>query len=291
MPNTARIKRKREAVNVFELAKAFGDGDFPTGINNLRSVSHNNKRAIAAVMKSRNRRVRRTKRRRGRRSRMPAALKPMRLPVKRIVMYESTSGSKHRWYYVIPLSLLTASFTSTFQEFKVISMTVTYTPNNSLSETGLYASIMLDREGFGSFGSATATSWFSYLGNMPGSVIKPRHAPSTHRWKPTEPSVRDWFNKDQVANVHLATIYICNNGKEDVELGGLLNIKAVLLARGRYWNAAIADPNPIRLQPAIIPGFTEQAGPCPREDEFVTLDAPRSNASSHSSIVEGVASL
>lgn len=235
-----------------QLLLAVGKGNYVEGARIWHDINSKVKDPLVAIM--RQRRNRRSRggvrgRGRGRRSRVPAALKPTRISVRRIVMYQETSGSSHRWYYQIPLSLFAASFKQTFDEFKVISMTVKYIPNNSLNETGLYTAIMLDREGFGSFGSATAVQWFEYLGCMPGSVIKPRHAPSFHRWKPTEPSARDWIRGDASSKVVLATIYICNNGKETEELGGLLEIRANLLFRGRYWDASVSGMPPPSVAP------------------------------------------
>lgn len=266
-----------------QLLLAIGKGNYIDGARIWNDIRTKTKDPLGAVM--RQRRNRRSRgggrgRGRGRRSRVPAALKPTRIPVRRIVMYEETSGSAHRWYYPIPLSLFVASFKQTFDEFKVISMTVKYIPNNSLNETGLYTAIMLDREGFGSFGSATAVQWFEYLGCMPGSVIKPRHASSIHRWKPTEPSARDWIRGDATSKIILATIYICNNGKETEELGGLLEIRANLLFRGRYWNASVSGMLPPSAVPSTSRDQIEVDPPSPQPQ-------PISRCSSRSSLIGG----
>lgn len=293
--HAARIKQRKEhvkrkqkgfqAAQYAKIALQLGQGNYVAGINTLKDLKKKVRDPVAAVMKGKARRQRQRGRKVGRRRGLPPALRPVRLNVKRIVMYEKTTGTEHRWYYQIPLSLFTASFTATFQEFKVVSMSVKYVPNNSLSETGLYTAVLLDRDGFGSYGAATAAQWFAYIGNMPGSVIHPRHAPSTHRWRPTEPSVKDWFNKDQVS-VTLATIYICNNGKETEELGGLLEIRATLLSRGRFWNAAISDP------PSMQPLGTHPQPPDERMSVQCTCDQDRpqralSRASSQASLVGG----
>lgn len=253
--HATRIKQRKEHIKrkgyqpteYVKIAYQLGRKDYVDALNSVRKLNKKTRDPVAAVMKAKARRQRSRPRKGGRKRGTPAALRPMRITVKRVVMYEKTSGSEHRWYYHIPVSLFAASFTASFQEFKVTSFSVRYIPNNSLSETGLYCSILLDRDGFGSYGAATATSWFTYLGNMPGSIIKPRHASSQHRWRPTEPSARDWLNKDQL-KTNLATIYVCNNGKETEELGGLLEIRGVMLVRGRFWDAAISSVPTIQQQ-------------------------------------------
>lgn len=216
-------------------------------------------------------------------------------------MYEQTSGSQHRWYYTIPLSLFSNSFKSSFEEFKVVSMVVKYIPNNSLNETGLYASVLLDRDGFGSFGTATAIQWFQYIGSMPGAIIRPRHTSTSHRWKPTEPTARDWTRGNIASTMRLATIYLCNNGKETEELGGLLDIKATLLVRGRYWNAAVQHPifrpsTPTYPPPGDAPPSTSAFFEPPIQgmvhaDEPRSEPTPMSRSSSRASLIGGFLAL
>lgn len=160
-----------------------------------------------------------------------------RIPVRRVVVYEASSGSYHRWYFNVKLSTFMHMFADEYQEFKVTRLRVRYVPNNATNETGLYSAVLLDREGFGSFGASTAVSWFPTIGAMPGAQIRPRYQPATMSWKPTEPTARDWYNRTQ--DVTYATVYICNNGKETDELGGLLEITGTLLARGLYYNAKV----------------------------------------------------
>lgn len=252
-------------------------GDVLGTVSAVRELTEKVKRPVSAVMGRRKQRRRQRRVGKGRRS-TPAALKPIRLPIKRVVLYSQTSGSQHRWYYVVPLSLITASLTDTFEEFKVINLSVKYVPNNAASETGLYTSVLLDRSGFGAFGAATAVQWFQYIGSMPGAVIKPRYQPTTHRWKPTEPSARDWIRGQDAKGMHLATIYICNNGLETEELGGLLDIRATLLARGRYWNAAVSVP----------PVFESPNADEPQPDE---KPSTLSRTSSQASLVGGFLAL
>lgn len=172
--------------------------------------------------------------RRGRRRLMEGV---SRLVVRRIVPYTSTFGSEHRWYYGITTNFINSSFSSTYHQFKYLDMSVRYRPNNAKNETGLYAYVLLDRGGFGTFGSASAASWFKTLGTMPGVKIRPRFESSVQIWRPTESSTRDWFTYDQETT--LAACYVCSNGKETEELGGIFEITARVLARGLYFSATV----------------------------------------------------
>lgn len=274
----------RKAKVYFDFVQALGEGDF---IKGARAYSDLRKRTTdpRGVIDMRRRNYRRKAKPKRRLRKVPENLRAIRLPQKRVVMYESTKGTEHRWYYQVKLSLLTASLRETFAEFKVVNLSVKYVPNNSLSETGLYVSVLLDREGFGGYGSATGVSWFSYLGSMPGSVIKPRHTSTLHRWKPTEPSVRDWRNKDE--DTVLATCYICNNGKETDELGGLFEIRALVLARGRFYNAAISHLPP----PHAFPLHSGTSGVVENSAAQDQVDRASSPMSSVSSVVGGFVNL
>lgn len=169
-----------------------------------------------------------------------------RIPVRRVVPYAASSGSEHRWYYNVKLSHFYGMFTSQYQEFRMANIRVRYLPNNSTNETGLYAAVMLDREGFGGYGAATAVKWFTTIGAMPGARIRARYTPTTFVWRPTEPSAREWCTYKQ--DITYCTVYICNNGLETEELGGMIEITGTLIARGLYYNAvvtAIARADPV----------------------------------------------
>lgn len=181
--------------------------------------------------------MRNNRRRRYRRSRRRAQVRATRLQVRRSVDFDATWGTDHRWYYPVKLNILNAAFKNTFDEFKVISITVRYLPNDAQNETGLLVFVLLDREGFGSYGSATGKSWFTTLAAMPRAKVGPRYRPAVQRWRPSEPSARDWFRHTD--NPTLCTAYVCNNGKETDVLGGNFQISATLLARGLYYNATV----------------------------------------------------
>lgn len=171
--------------------------------------------------------------------RTPPAMRVERHRVKIVIPYASTEGSWQRWFAHIKLSSFTKRFENVYSEFKITSLTARYHPNNSLNDIGLYAGVMLDRDGFGSYGAADASSWFNTIVAMPGSQVHPRYTASTYQWKPTEPSAREWRVKGD--DYHIATVYLCNNQPAAAtnSLGGDLVITATLLTRGLYYNAPV----------------------------------------------------
>lgn len=227
------MKVRDAAYYAYATHQAYSGDPIPAvqAVGSLLTKSKKNKSGMAPKRNKKPRRVRR------RIKRAPGALKVSKLNLRHVVLYEGTEGSQHRWYYQIKKSWLCSTFTSTFDEFKVLSIRVRYVPNNATNETGLYASVLLDREGFGNWGSSTAIQWFPTLGAMPGCRIRPRYAPTTHVWRPTEPTVRDWCRYNQ--DITYCTVYVCNNGKENEELGGLFEVSATFLARGIYYNAKV----------------------------------------------------
>lgn len=185
----------------------------------------------------RNRGSRRSNRRPRRRP-MPWA-RATTLRVKKVVTFAASRGSNHRWFYDIKYDQLIGNFKETYAEFKVMNFRASYLPNSSTSETGLYVSVLADKDGFGDYGPATAVSWFPSLCSFPGAKIRPRYVGCSHYWRPTEPSEREWHNRK--ADFHLATIYVCNNGAESDVLGGMIMIDATLKARGFYYDGKVLE--------------------------------------------------
>lgn len=235
------MTRNRRNIGITKLypiargVQSFIKGDYPeAAVSAVQALSSSKKEVPFGAMARGRPRRRVVRRRRGRR---PSRY--TRLTVKRSISFDATWGTDHRWYYPIRLSLLEQALNQTFDEFKVIRISVRYLPNDPQSETGLLAFVLLDREGFGAYGSSTGKAWFPVLSAMPGSRVGPRYRPYTLNWRPTEPSARDWFrHKD---NPVLCTAYICNNGSEKTTLGGVFMISATLLARGLYYNAGVSD--------------------------------------------------
>lgn len=200
----------------------------------VNATGSKNKKKNAKLFMARRKRQRVMVRRR-RTRRDPPALRTERHTVKVVIPYAKTDGSFQRWLYHVKLSDFTKRFVSVYSEFRVTSVYAKYLPNNSLNETGLYAGVFLDKDGFGNFGAATAPTWFPTIVAMPGSKVQPRYVASSYRWRPTEPSMREWRTKSE--DVELATLYLCNNGAVTDELGGAILLVATLLTRGMYYNA------------------------------------------------------
>lgn len=244
--NASKLNKWKQRVSTAILAAKAAQGDAWAGTQLALDTALNWKKALSAGMPPKLKRIRR---RRPRTQRKRSKFMGVsRIPVRRIIPYAATSGSQHRWYYPITLSLFAKAFYDEYSEFKATRIRVRYLPNNSTNETGLYTAVLLDRDGFGSYGTATASSWFTTIGAMPGAKVHPRFVASSYYWKPTEPTARDWFNRKQ--NITYCTIYICNNGQETEELGGMLEISCTMLARGMYYNALVTSM--IRANPEMF---------------------------------------
>lgn len=236
---TKKVSRSRQAIKYKWVT---GEGAVPVVTSSPVLCLNRRQTTVsstAGMNPQKRRKNRKPPRRRMRKPRVPPSLRPTRLAIRHIVPYSSTSGSAHRWYYSVRKNWLVGTFLKTFDEFKIVSIRMRYVPNNATNETGLYTCVILDRKGFGAYGSATASQWFSTIGAMPGSKIRPRYAATMMTWRPTEPSVRDWVATD--ADITYCTAYVCNNGLETNELGGLFEISAIILARGLYYDAKVRE--------------------------------------------------
>lgn len=216
------------------------------------------------IMPGRRKRVRRRRRRN-----LPAELRSVRIPSRRLIPYSATSGSQHRWLYAFKTSFLVSHLAKAFDSFRILSLKVSYHPDNAVNETGLCASVLLDGEGFGQFGPSTAANWFPFIGSMPGCLIRSRHETFVHTWKSTSPSSQQWFSPTTptgpTADQILATIYICNDGLETVELGGSLAVSYTVHCRGTFYNAKISS---IVRQHLAIWGY----GPTPSSSRALSFE-------------------
>lgn len=218
--------------------KVSKSGKLPKG-NKTRPIDYYSYDTSQMARKGKRKRARRV-RRRSRRGRMNGYFKSSLVPVKQVIEFSSTSGSNRRYTYPITISSLTAAFKSTFDEFKVQSITVIYRPNETAETQGVYVGVLLDHNGFGDYGASTASAWFKTLGAFPGSKIRHRHIPSTYYWRPTEPTARDWYRGTDPDRT-LARIYICDNEVTSTTavFGGLFEINARVRMRGLYYGAAV----------------------------------------------------
>lgn len=168
------------------------------------------------------------------------------------------SGGKGVWYLYIKIKPLTVEYASTFDEFKIKSLRVTYLPNNNTSATGIYSSVLLDQGGFGNATSGTEKGWFRTIASMPGSRVTHRNQNNTYFWKPTESSANNWYRPQTDSDYTVCTMYFADNGQESVELGGVLKITGHVLGRGMFWNAPTAK----RQQHYIERHLQIEAGDC-----------------------------
>lgn len=182
---------------------------------------------------------RRRRRRQRQRRRANAAFKITRFNVKHVFLWKDFNGDHGKFWLKINLSTLVYPYSFAFDEFRVSRIRCVYKPNNAVSETGLYAAVLLDGAGFGSYGTGTEAGWFRSLATFPGSRIQPRHLPVGLVWYPTEPSDREWLRFVDDKNTILCSVWFCDNGMETAELGGVLEVTASIQARGLYWNASV----------------------------------------------------
>lgn len=166
-------------------------------------------------------------------------MKPIRIPVRVSIPWSRTSGTTGKWYFHIKLSSLIEHFTSTYDEFKIIRLTIRWLPNNSTSSQGLCAAVLMDQNGFGDFGSGAASSWFTSISAMPGSYVGNRHMSFRLNWRPTEPDSRNWrsYQRSEAKYV-VCSFYMADNGSEDSETGGVILVSGTALGRGMYYNAS-----------------------------------------------------
>lgn len=166
-------------------------------------------------------------------------LRPVRIPFRCSIPWARTKGTTGKWSMAITLNELIKGFTNTYDEFKVARLTVRWLPNNSTSSSGLCAAVLMDQDGFGEFGSAAASAWFTTISSMPGSYVGNRHSTFSLRWRPTEPASREWrsYQRSQTTYV-ICHFYMADNGAEDSETGGIILVSGTGFGRGMYYNAA-----------------------------------------------------
>lgn len=166
-------------------------------------------------------------------------LRPIRIPVRSTIEWSRTKGTSGKWSFSIKLNDLIKNFVSTYDEFKVLKLIVRWLPNNSTNSQGLTSAVLMDQDGFGEFGSASAASWFNTICSMPGSYVGNRHTSFALRWKPTEPTARDWRSYQRGETSYtVCHFYMADNGEEDSELGGIILITGLAQGRGMYYNAS-----------------------------------------------------
>lgn len=191
---------------------------------------------------------------------MNAYLKPVKIPVRASITWARTSGTTGKWSFKILLSDLIKNFQKTYDEFKILRLSLRWLPNNSTNSSGLCAAVLMDQNGFGELGGASAASWFTTLSAMPGSYVGNRHTSFSLRWKPTEPDARQWRSYERgETNYIVCHFYMADNGAEDSETGGIILVNGIAQGRGLYYNAATVR-HQLALQ-AIADDFEIMEGP------------------------------
>lgn len=166
-------------------------------------------------------------------------LRPVKIPVRLSIPWERTSGTSGKWDFQIVLTDIVKNFVKTYDEFKILKLTLRWLPNNSTSSSGLTAAVLMDQKGFGNFGSASAESWFNTISSMPGSFVGNRHSSFSLNWKPTEPDSRQWRSYQRSETTYtVCRWYMADNGSEDSELGGIILCTGIAQGRGMYYNAS-----------------------------------------------------
>lgn len=192
-------------------------------------------RTLAAMPQKRRNgsRRRRFQRRRPR----SATAKVERRYVQFSIPYSTAHGTKHRYLYVVNSSDIVLDFKNQYDDYKIVSLNLRYMPNESMSTEGISVNVLMDDDGFGDYGTATAASWFKSLSRFPNARFERRGQVITRLWRPVRSSDKDFISVSGPSR-NFCTLYICNNGLETGnEVGGALIVRAKVLVRGRYYNA------------------------------------------------------
>lgn len=216
-------------------------GHAATGIAWLRSILRKEGKLPPSGMPRKQRRPRR--RRQVRRQRSLGYMRPIRIPVRKCITWKETKGTTGKWLYHLKLGVLCNNFEKVFDEFKVVRLTFVHRPANSTSTSGLYAGVLMDQNGFGDFGSASAESWFQTIASMPGARVQSPHVGMRFTWRPTEPDSRAWrsYQQSEEKDYVICTLYFADNGDQSVELGGVIVVTGTILVRGKYYNAQVTQ--------------------------------------------------
>lgn len=172
-----------------------------------------------------------------------------KLQVRDIVPWTEMKGTKNRWNYHVTLASLITPFKNVYDEFRVLSLRVKFFSDaQEGGATGCYTGILMDQNGFGDFGAATGTAWFKSIGCFPGSVVKHRGENITLRWRPTEPDARQWRRGVENGNYVVASVYFADDGEQETEVGGTIQITGTVLARGRWYNVPTLRAERVRRE-------------------------------------------
>lgn len=170
---------------------------------------------------------------RGRRRRpISASLRSRQVPFRMVLPIETTNGL---FTHAIQMKTVATEYLRTFDEFRCSGFVVRFVPSAITSE-GVYTTVLLDGPGFSSM-VGEASTWFTRLGDMPGSLLRHCAAGFSHRWKPTSPPSRTWVRLHS-ADFNLATLYMSTSAKT-ASVKGAIHITGSIRVRGEY-NSAVS---------------------------------------------------
>lgn len=166
-----------------------------------------------------------------RRRPISASLRSRSVPFRMVFAVTTTAG-----VYTKGISMKTVAheYLKTFDEFRCVRMFVRFVPS-ALTTEGVYTTVLLDGPGFGTM-AGSAPTWFTRIGDMPGSVLRHCASGFLHRWRPTSPGSRNWIRLDR-DDVNVATVYIASSDINKQVIGAI-HITGSVRVRGEY-NAAV----------------------------------------------------
>lgn len=161
------------------------------------------------------------------RSRRSAAQGQVRLNSKHVSSYVDIAD--RRWTYSFKMADIADRYTS-YDQFKCLSLKITVRPYDSNQTSGLRVSLVLDGDGFGAYPKLAHTKLFEMVAETPGSKIHPPYRPVTLHWRPSGPEAKRWLKISD--NFTIARLYFINSDGALVDLGGVIELQATILARG-----------------------------------------------------------
>lgn len=170
---------------------------------------------------------------------MNAALSARRLPFRQVLLVEAATANQNTGLieHSFKISEMAKEYMTTFEEFRCTGFSVRFVPNNSTTAEGLYSAILLDQSGFDG-ASRSAATWFPRVGDMPGSVVRHCSSGFILRWRPTEPTSRNFLKShNNETAVVIASLFIYGSTADTVIKGALV-IQGTILCRGEYYSAS-----------------------------------------------------
>lgn len=165
-----------------------------------------------------------------RRRPISAALRSRTVPFRMVLAVTTTAGLYTR---LISMKAVAREYIKTFDEFRCTRMSVRFVPS-ALTTEGVYTTVLLDGSGFGSM-TSNASTWFTRIGDMPGSVLRHCASGFMHRWRSTSPNSKNWIRL-ATEDFTVATVYIASSDPK-TEVVGAIHITGSIRVRGEFYSA------------------------------------------------------